>query len=187
MKPHGGILVAVEDATGAIINEDGIDPDKLTEYVATHGGVKGYADTKPIEHEAFFQTEADIFIPAALENQITQETAPLLNVRLIAEGANGPTTPGADKILDEKKVLVIPDILANAGGVTVSYLEWVQNLTREHWLKEVVEKRLEDKMMESFYDVFDTSKRSEVNMRTAALMLGVGRVAESLQTLGLWP
>jgi len=105
----------------------------------------------------------------------------------VAEGANGPTTPEADKALFEKNILLVPDILANSGGVTASYFEWVQNLTREHWTLEDVNRKLENKMVRAFNDVCNTAKKEQSDMRTAALMLGVGRVAEAIKTLGLWP
>jgi glutamate dehydrogenase (NAD(P)+) len=127
LKPSGARLVAVEDHTGAIANPAGLDPDRLEEHVRRTGGVKGYRAAKPISHRAFLSTRADVFIPAALENQITAKTASLLKVRLVAEGANGPTDPDGDRILREKGVGLLPDILCNSGGVIVSYFEWLQN------------------------------------------------------------
>ncbi|MCK4494934.1 MAG: Glu/Leu/Phe/Val dehydrogenase, partial [Candidatus Aminicenantes bacterium] len=133
MKKKGSKLIAVEDVTGTIFNSEGIDPDDLANYVKNHGGVLDYPNAKPIDHETFFSTKADIFIPAALENQITAETAQLLNVKLVAEGANSPTDLNGDIILQQKKIDVIPDILCNSGGVIVSYFEWLQNKRSEFW------------------------------------------------------
>ena len=122
-----------------------------------------------------------------MENTITKENAGNIKAKIIVEGANGPTTPKADKILTEKGVKVVPDILANTGGVTVSYFEWVQNLHREHWAREEVLRKLEGMMVRAFYNVKNLSEKNGINMREAALMLGVGRVAEAMKTLGLWP
>ena len=133
------------------------------------------------------EIECDILIPAALENQITIENAENIKTILLAEGANGPTTTEASKILAEKGIFMVPDILANSGGVTVSYFEWVQNLHREHWPKTEVLNKLKYQMERAFRIVYETSKEYETDMRTAAFTLAVGRVAKSLETLGLWP
>jgi glutamate dehydrogenase/leucine dehydrogenase len=149
--------------------------------------VQGYEGTTNITNSELLQSKCDILVPAALENQLTKANAGKIKARIVAEGANGPTTPEADKILYEKDVCLIPDILANSGGVTVSYFEWVQNLTREHWTLDEVNMKLEAKITKAFADVYKLSGKEESDMRTAALMLGVGRVAHALKTLGLWP
>jgi len=180
-------VVAVSDSQGGIYNPKGLNPVEVFEYKGKTGSVTGFKGSKKITNEELLELECDILVPAALENQITEANATNIKARVIAEAANGPTTTEADKILSEKGIFVIPDILANSGGVTSSYFEWVQNLTREHWTEEEVNRKLEEKMVKAFNDVFETAKRQEIEMRTAALMLGVGRVAEAIQTLGIWP
>ena len=138
-------------------------------------------------NEELLELPCDVLIPAALENQITCKNADKIKAKMIVEGANGPTTPEADKALFEKGCLLIPDILANCGGVTVSYFEWIQNLTREYWPLEVVNRKLEDKMTKAFNDVAVIAKKEGSDLRTGALMLGVGRVAEGVKMRGLWP
>ena len=180
-------VVAVSDSQGGIYNPKGLNPVEVFEHKEKTGSVTGFKGSKKITNEELLELECDILVPAALENQITEANATNIKARVIAEAANGPTTTEADKILSEKGIFVIPDILANSGGVTSSYFEWVQNLTREHWTEEEVNRKLEEKMVKAFNDVFETAKRQEIEMRTAALMLGVGRVAEAIQTLGIWP
>lgn len=150
MKQRGAKLLAVEDATGAVANGKGIDPDDLDAYVKESGGVKGYGGAGPIDQAAFMSTKADIFVPAALENQITSGTAPMLHVRLVAEGANGPMDPDGDRILLEAGIDILPDILCNAGGVVVSYFEWLQNKRSEFWEAEEVERKLLSKMLAAY-------------------------------------
>jgi len=184
---QGCKVIGVSDSTGGIYNKDGINPLKVYEHKRKTGSVVGFSGCKDITNEELLELKCDVLIPAAIENQINEKNANKINASIIVEGANGPTTPTADKILYEKKVYVVPDILANAGGVTVSYFEWVQNLHREHWTKKEVESKLEEKIVHSYINVKETSKKYEVDMRKAALVLAVGRVAESLKTLGLWP
>jgi glutamate dehydrogenase/leucine dehydrogenase len=180
-------VIAVSDSKGGICNPEGLNPYKVYEHKTKTGSVVGFKGTKEISNEEVLESKCDILIPAALENSITRANADNIKAKIISEGANGPTTPEADRILHEKKILLIPDILANAGGVTVSYFEWVQNLERDHWPLEEVCQKLENKMVKAFNDVYNLSKKEKCDLRTAALMLGVGRVADAIKTLGLWP
>jgi len=187
MHDMGCKIIAVSDSSGGIYCSDGINPYGVRVHKSKTGSVVNYKTCTNITNAELLQTECDILIPAALENQIRKDNADKIRAKIVAEGANGPTTPEADNALYDKGICLIPDILANSGGVTVSYFEWVQNLTREHWTLEEVNRKLEDKMIKAFDDVYKLSKKEESDMRTAALMLGVGRVAHALKTLGLWP
>jgi len=180
-------IVAVSDSRGGIHCPKGLNPYKVYEHKSKTGSVVNYKGCESITNEELLETKCDILIPAALENQITKANAINIKAKIVAEGANGPTTPDADKVLHEKGIFLVPDILANSGGVTVSYFEWVQNLTREHWTLEEVNRKLEDKIVRAFNHVYKVAKQEESDMRTAALMLGVGRVSEAITTLGLWP
>ena len=187
MHNMGCKVVAVSDSSGGIYCPDGIVPSAVYAHKRKTGSVINFKNSANITNEELLQTKCDILIPAALQNQITKANADEVKAKIVAEGANGPTTPEADKVLYEKGTCLIPDILADSGGVTVSYFEWVQNLTREHWELEEVNEKLQNKMTKSFYDVYTLSRQEESDMRTAALMLGVGRVASAIKTLGLWP
>jgi glutamate dehydrogenase/leucine dehydrogenase len=187
MHNMGCKIVAVSDSSGGIYCPDGINPKEVHAHKSKTGSVINYKNCTNLTNEELLQTKCDILIPAALQNQITKGNADKIRAKIVAEGANGPTTPEADKTLYEKGTCLIPDILANSGGVTVSYFEWVQNLTREHWTLEEVNEKLENKITKAFYDVQKLSRKEESDMRTAALMLGVGRVAQAISTLGLWP
>jgi glutamate dehydrogenase/leucine dehydrogenase len=187
MHNMGCKIVAVSDSSGGIYCPDGINPKEVHAHKSKTGSVINYKNCTNITNEELLQTKCDILIPAALQNQITKDNADKIRAKIVAEGANGPTTPEADKTLYEKGTCLIPDILANSGGVTVSYFEWVQNLTREHWALNEVNEKLENKITKAFYDVQKLSRKEESDMRTAALMLGVGRVAQAISTLGLWP
>ena len=183
----GSKVVAVSDSTGAIYNPNGLNPAAVLEHKEKTGSVQNFKGCINITNEDLLETECDVLIPAAMENQITCKNADKIRAKLVAEAANGPTTPEADKCLNEKGIVLIPDILANCGGVTVSYFEWVQNLTREHWTLQEVNRKLETKMTRAFDDVFALSQKEKSDLRTAALMLGVGRVANAIKVLGLWP
>jgi len=176
LKPLGALLVAVEDATGALSCEEGLDPDRLALHVKSAGGVHGFPEGKVIDHRAFLSTEAAIFIPAALENQITAETAPQLRVRLVAEGANGPTDPEGDAILQKRGIDVIPDILCNAGGVVVSYFEWLQNKRSESWELEEVELKLHKKLVNAYRHVAETVDAYRTDWRTGAYIVALQRL-----------
>ena len=187
MQSMGCKVVAVSDSSGGIYCPEGLRPASVGAHKNKTGSVINYRNCQNITNEELLQLKCKILIPAALQNQISKENANKIRAKIVAEGANGPTTPEADKILYEKGTCIIPDILANSGGVTVSYFEWVQNLTREHWSLLEVNRKLEEKITRAFYDVHNLSKKEESDMRTAALMLGVGRVAQAIRTLGLWP
>lgn len=180
-------VVAVSDSTGGIYCKDGFDLAAVLAHKEKTGSVQGFRGCKNITNEELLETKCDVLIPAALENQITCKNVVKIQARLVAEAANGPTTPEADKALYESGICLIPDILANCGGVTVSYFEWVQNLTREHWTLAEVNGKLEAKMTKAFDDVWALAQKEQSDMRTAALMLGVGRVANAIKVLGLWP
>jgi glutamate dehydrogenase/leucine dehydrogenase len=180
-------IIAVSDSSGGIHSPEGLNPYKVYEHKAKTGSVVNFNGCENITNEKLLELNCDILVPASLENQITKANADKIKAKIISEGANGPTTPEADRVIYEKGILLVPDILANAGGVTASYFEWVQNLTREHWTVDEVNKKLEGIIMRAFNDVNKIAKEKEEPMRTAALMLGVGRVAEAIKTLGLWP
>lgn len=180
-------IVAVSDSTGGIYCAEGLNPYNVHAHKNKTGTVQGCEGATDITNAELLTSKCDILVPAALENQLTKANADKIKAKIITEGANGPTTPEADKILYEKDICLVPDILANSGGVTVSYFEWVQNLTREHWTLDEVNQKLETKIMKAFDDVYKLSEKEESDMRTAALMLGVGRVAHALKTRGLWP
>jgi glutamate dehydrogenase (NAD(P)+) len=187
LAKEGARLLAVNDHTGSVANPEGIDPFDLASYVEVHGGVLGYPKAVPIAQTTFFGVKADIFIPAALENQITAETAHLLNVKLVAEGGNGPTTPRGDEILRAKGIEVIPDILCNSGGVIVSYFEWVQNLEHEHWTLEKVDGQLLV-LINTAYDLMkETTIMHKTDPRTAAYIAALARLYAIFDPQRIWP
>ena len=188
MEKHGSKLIAVEDVSGAIANPDGIDPDDLIDYAKKNKGlISGYTKAEPIDRKTLLQTQADIFIPAALENQITADTAPWLNVKLVAEGANGPTDPDGDRILQEKGIHVIPDILCNAGGVIVSYFEWLQNKRSEFWELEEVDGKLHKKIISAYERVRDAAKKYNTDWRTAAYIVALLALEKVYKERGIFP
>ncbi len=187
LKQHGSILVAVEDVTGIIASPKGIDADELAAYVKKNGGVKGFPGVSVISREEFYSTKADIFVPAALENQITDETAPLLKVRVVAEGANGPTSPAGDAVLQERGIDCIPDVLCNAGGVIVSYFEWLQNKRSERWTLEEVDTKLHKKIVPAHIRVRETAMKYNTDWRTAAYIVALSAIEVVYKERGIFP
>lgn len=187
MKQHGAKLTAVEDVTGAIMNPDGIDADDLTAYVEQTGGVYGYRGGKLIDHEEFFRTHANIFIPAALESQIDETTAEWLNVSVVAEGANGPTTPKGEEILLNRGIHIIPDILCNSGGVIVSYYEWLQNKNSEYWSLKEVDTKLKRKISDSYHKTSECVSKYATDWRTAAYIAALSRIEKVYVERGIFP
>jgi glutamate dehydrogenase (NAD(P)+) len=184
---EGSTVVAVSDSTGGIHDPSGLDIAKVVGWKAEHGTVQGFPGATDISNAALLEVACDILIPAALENQITERNAGKIKARIVAEAANGPTTPEADAILFNNGVFQIPDILCNAGGVTVSYFEWVQDLNRDFWDEAEVNQKLKGIMVKAFKDVLVMSLREGVNMRTAAYLLAVQRVADATAMRGLYP
>lgn len=184
MHELGAIIIGVSDSKGGIFNEEGFCPFKAFDFKKENGTVVGFSDTKEITNAELLELECDILVPAALENQITKENADKIKAKIVAEAANGPTTPEADEILYKKGVFMIPDFLCNAGGVTVSYFEWVQNIYGYYWTREEVLEKLEKIMIKAFADVLSMSKISDVDMRTAAYMVAVKRVADAMKLRG---
>lgn len=187
LKPYGAKLVAVEDVCGAYEDPNGIDPDELNEYFKEKRTFDGFKNLKKIDHKKFLSTKADIFVPAALENQITAETAPLLNVKVVAEGANGPTDPEGDEIIQQKKIDMIPDILCNAGGVIVSYFEWLQNKRSEFWDLEEVDRKLRKLIVGGYERVRAAAKKHKTDWRTAAYVVALSRLEKVYKERGIFP
>jgi len=187
LKQKGAKLVAVEDASGPIYNLDGINPEDLLTYHKENGHIAGYNQAKSIDHEAFLAAKADIFIPAALENQVTAQTAPKLNVKLVAEGADCPCDREGDRILQERKIDVLPDILCNSGGLIVSYLEWLQNKRSELWELEEVDCKLKDIIMDAYHRVRDKVEKFDTDWRTAARIEALERLERIYKRRGIFP
>jgi glutamate dehydrogenase (NAD(P)+) len=187
MHELGAIVVGLSDTQGGIHNPKGIDPNKVDAYKRETGSVIGFPGTETVTNTQLLELDCEILIPAAIENQIGEHNAPLIKAKLVAEAANGPTSPEADRILYDRGVFLIPDILCNAGGVTVSYFEWVQDLQNLFWREATINARLKEVMVKSFNDVLQMSLKHKVNMRTAAYMVAVARVAEATLTRGIYP
>jgi glutamate dehydrogenase (NAD(P)+) len=186
LEKEGLTIVGISDKSGAVYNANGIYIDDAIKWVRAHRYLSGYPNAEPIKAEELLELEVDVLVPAAVENAVTRRNAARIKARVICEGANGPTTPGADRILEEKGAFVIPDILANAGGVTVSYFEWVQDRAGYFWDEATVVERLHGVIQRSFNDVLSVARRHQVNMRTAAYMLAVERVAAVHRLRGMY-
>jgi glutamate dehydrogenase (NAD(P)+) len=182
----GARVVAVTDWKGGVYNEKGLDLTRLTEHVGQHKTVAGFSGATALSNEQLFTLDVDVLIPAALENQITIENAPRIKAKVVVEGANGPTTPDAHRHLHERGVFVVPDILANSGGVTTSYFEWVQDRYGYFWTEKEVNERLEAKMCEAFNAVLQTSLKYRVDLRTAAYIVAINRVATVTRMRGMY-
>ncbi len=187
MAELGARILAVSDSTGGIRSLQGLDIDKVIAWKKEHGTVQGFPGATDITNAEVLETECDVLIPAALENQITSNNAGRIRAKIVAEAANGPTTPEADIELHRRGIFLIPDILCNAGGVTVSYFEWVQDLNRDHWTEAVVNEKLRIIMTKAFGEVIRISQREQCDMRTAAYLLAVQRVADATSMRGLYP
>jgi glutamate dehydrogenase (NAD(P)+) len=184
---EGCAIVGVADAQGGIVNERGLDIRELMTHVKEAGTVQGFAGTETVTNAELLELPCDVLVPAAVEGQLTERNASRIKARIVAEGANGPTTPEADAILDDRGVLVIPDILANAGGVVVSYFEWVQGLQYYFWQEGEINTRLQELIVRAVNRVVALAQRESVNLRTAALMLGIQRIAQGFQLRGFYP
>ncbi len=180
-------IVAVQDHKGTVYNPAGINAKALIAHVERHGGVFGFKDAQSIDKDAFWDVPCDILVPAALETQITSLNAQRIQARLIVEGANGPTTPQADDILAERNILVVPDVIANAGGVTVSYFEWVQDFSSFFWNEEEINARLTQTMQAAFASIWQVAKDKQVSLRTAAFIVGCTRILQARALRGLYP
>jgi len=187
LSEDGARVIAVSDSSGGIQNPKGLDINAVQAHKDATGSLRGYREAEPISNEKLLELECEVLVPAALENQITQENAPRIRAKIVAEAANGPTTPGADEILHANGIFLIPDILANAGGVTVSYFEWVQSLQAFFWEENQVNHHLEKVMTRAFNEVLAIARKFDVHMRTAAYILAVGRVAEATRIRGIYP
>jgi len=187
LHEQGCKVVAASDSGGGVHNPKGIDPTDLLHHKERTGSVAGYRGTEAVTNDDLLELPCEILVPSALEGQITKDNADRIKARIVVEGANGPTTPEADEILHERKVFVVPDVLANAGGVVVSYFEWVQDLQSFFWTEEEINDRLERIMVRSFREVLETAQDKEVDMRTAALVRAVGRLNDALLTRGIYP
>ena len=187
LADDGAKIIAVSDSRAGILNTKGFDPKKVLAHKQETGSVAGFPGADQITNEELLQLECDVLVPAALENQITRANAASVNAKIVAEAANGPTTPGADEILHDKGVFIIPDILANAGGVTVSYFEWVQDMQGFFWDEGEVNQQLEKIMIRAFHEVSQSAEKHKVHNRIGAYVLAVGRVAEATKVRGLFP
>jgi glutamate dehydrogenase/leucine dehydrogenase len=187
LEKMGAIVVGVSDSKGSILIPKGAKVSKILEHKQKTGSVVDFPGSKKISTEELLTTKCDVLVPGALENQIDAKIAEKLQCKIIAEAANGPTLPEADPIIFKKKIMVIPDILANSGGVCISYLEWVQNNMGYYWTFDEVANKMEKNITKGFKDAFEVSKKHKVDMRKATMVLAVGRVLEAFNQKGIWP
>ena len=183
----GAKVIAVQDHTGSIFAGGGLDTKALQKHVTDTGGVAGFANAESIANDTFWGIETEFLIPAALEAQINESNAPNIRAKVVVEGANGPTTTGADDLLNDKGILVIPDVIANAGGVTVSYFEWVQDFSSFFWSEEEINQRLDRIMREAFAVIWNTAKEHRISLRTAAFVVACTRILQAREMRGLYP
>src|SRR3990170_4922329 len=188
LHKKGAKIVAISDSKRGVYSPAGIDPEALLSCKNGKGTIEACAtlfkQAKRVTNEELLHLDVDVLIPAALENQLTKKTSPGVKAKIVLELANGPTTPGADEVFAKKKILVIPDVLSNAGGVTVSYFEWVQNLSGQYWDEEEVMRHLEKKMSQAFDSVWDVAKKNHVSLRVAAFLLATQRIADAIHARG---
>lgn len=187
LHDEGCKIIAISDRTGGWYHKKGIDVKHAMQYVEANQTLEGYGVGERVTNEELLELDCDVLLPAALEHVITTKNATHIKAKIVCEGANGPTTAAADTILEDKGIFVIPDILANAGGVTVSYFEWVQNRSGYYWTEQVVNERLREIMVNAFQEVLQLSKQHRVNMRTASYMLSINRVATVHKLRGIYP
>ena len=185
---HGAKIIAVQDSSGGIYSAHGIDPAQLQEYMRRNGGrVSSFPGTEPVVAKEFWALETEFLVPAALEKQITADNAHAIRSRIVVEGANGPTTPAADDILRERGIVVVPDVIANAGGVIVSYFEWVQDISSFFWSEDEINHRLQRIMQDALASAWDISEQRGVTLRTSAFIIACNRVLEAMELRGLYP
>jgi glutamate dehydrogenase (NAD(P)+) len=187
LATRGARVRAVSDISGGVYSELGLDLDDVRAWVGDHGTLEGYADAQHVSNAELLELPCDVLVLAALEDQLTAENAPRIDAKLIAEGANGPTSIDADAILGERGIRILPDVLTNAGGVTVSYFEWVQDLGRLFWTRNEIRARLADKLGDAFDRVWELSEEKGISLRQAALVAGINEVAGALKARGIYP
>jgi glutamate dehydrogenase (NAD(P)+) len=184
---RGAIIVGLSDVTGGVVDQNGLDVSAVERWVAGHRFIRGYPIGTPVTRQEILETPCDILVPAALEHQLTEENAARLDCRLIVEAANGPTTPEAEQILAERDIMILPDLLVNSGGVTVSYFEWVQDQQKYLWDKDEVAARLETKMRSAVDRVIETAESLDTDWRTAAQSVAIERIAEASRLRAIYP
>jgi glutamate dehydrogenase (NAD(P)+) len=187
LAARGATVLAVSDISGGVYSEHGLDLEDVRAWIADHGSLEGYANAEHVSNAELLELPCDVLVLAALEDQLTAENAPRIDAKLIAEGANGPTSIEADAILAERGILILPDVLTNAGGVTVSYFEWVQDLGRLFWTRNEIRARLEDKLGDAFDRVWELAEQKGISLRQAALVGGINEVAAALKARGIYP